>query len=95
MDAVRRYRVSGRVQGVGFRAFVWRRAGELGVTGWVRNLADGSVEALVEASADGHHRFERLLREGPRSARVEFVLVVDEIDPPALPPGFSIVRDGA
>jgi acylphosphatase len=63
--------VTGRVQGVGFRAFVQRRADELGLTGWVRNRSDGSVEA----EAAGHEaellRFVEALRAGPRHARVE------------------------
>lgn len=95
MNTVKRYRVSGRVQGVGYRAFVWRRANELGISGWVRNLADGTVEALAEASAAGHEAFENALREGPRWAQVDFVLVVDEVGPSALPSGFEIVRDGS
>jgi acylphosphatase len=92
---VRRYRVSGRVQGVGYRAYVWRRAAELGVGGWVRNLADGTVEALVEATPEGHAAFEQALREGPRFARVELVLVIDEPGAGSLPSEFAIVRDGA
>ena len=92
---VRRYRVCGRVQGVGFRAFVWRRAQELGLDGWVRNLADGSVEALVSGSVERHADFEAVLREGPRWSRVEFVVVADEVGGPQLPSGFAIARDGA
>lgn len=95
MNTIKRYRVSGRVQGVGYRAFVWRRANELGISGWVRNLADGTVEALAETSAAGHEAFENALREGPRWAQVDFVLVVDEVGPSALPSGFEIVRDGS
>jgi acylphosphatase len=94
MTKVRRYRVSGRVQGVGYRAFVWRCANELGVKGWVRNMADGTVEALAETTEPGHQSFEHALREGPGWARVEFLLVVEESDHAELPAGFSIVRDG-
>ena len=86
---VRRYLVSGRVQGVGFRAFVWRVATELGLAGWVRNNADGTVELLVEASERAHSHLERRLSEGPRWAEVARVEVEDE--PGAvLGPGFKI-----
>ncbi len=91
---VKRYRVRGRVQGVGYRAFVWRTAGELGLRGWVRNRADGSVEALVEADAESHRRLEEALCEGPRWARVENVTAVEESGPESLPEAFAIVRDG-
>ena len=47
---IKRYQVVGRVQGVGFRAFTLRRAQKIGVDGWVRNLADGTVEALAEGT---------------------------------------------
>jgi acylphosphatase len=63
--------VSGRVQGVGFRAFVQRLADELGVTGWVRNRADGSVEAEAVGREPELVRFVEALRAGPRHARVE------------------------
>ena len=63
--------VSGRVQGVAFRAFVLRRAGELGVTGWVRNRADGAVEAEAYGREPVLLRFVEALRVGPGHARVE------------------------
>jgi acylphosphatase len=91
---VKRYRIAGRVQGVGFRAFVQRHGREMGLSGWVRNLDDGTVEALVEASEEAHALFEGLLREGPSYSRVQMVLVVDEIEPEALAPGFSVRFDG-
>lgn len=74
----RRFVVSGRVQGVGFRWFVQDAATRAGATGWVRNLVDGSVEALVEGEADVVARVEAALRTGPRSARVDRVRIDDE-----------------
>ena len=89
---VKRYRVTGRVQGVGFRYFVWREAERLGIDGWVRNCVDGSVEALAHGSADELERFERCLEEGPRFSRVTSVEVADEADD-EVAPGFAIRRD--
>lgn len=79
---------------MGFRAFVLRRAQEIGVDGWVRNLSDGTVEALVAGSVADHVAFEACLREGPRFAAVQLVLVQDLQDPPPLPSGFTVTRDG-
>jgi acylphosphatase len=64
--------VRGRVQGVGFRYFVDDQARALGLSGWVRNLDDGStVEAVAEGPEDRLRDFEARLRHGPRFARVE------------------------
>jgi acylphosphatase len=63
----------GRVQGVGFRAFVARQARELGLAGEVRNVADGGVEVDAEGDPAVLERFESLVRTGPRLARVEHV----------------------
>lgn len=58
--------VRGRVQGVGFREFVWRRASILGVTGYVRNLPDGrSVEVVAEGERQALEQLLAYLREGP------------------------------
>ncbi|MEW6321780.1 MAG: acylphosphatase [Acidobacteriota bacterium] len=70
MRAARRYLVSGRVQGVGFRYFAREAALAEGLTGSVRNLEDGRVEAYAEGEADALDRFERRLRQGPAHARV-------------------------
>lgn len=64
-------RLAGRVQGVGFRAFVWRRARQMGLSGWVRNLADGDVEAEAWGDSAAVDGFLAALRQGPPSARVE------------------------
>ena len=69
----RRFLVSGRVQGVGFRWFVEREAHILGIAGWVRNNADSSVEVLAMGTRDQLAGLRSRLREGPRAARVDDV----------------------
>jgi acylphosphatase len=69
----RRFIVRGRVQGVGFRWFVEREAHALGISGWVRNKPDGSVEVLAMGSRDQLSGLRSRLREGPRAARVDEV----------------------
>jgi acylphosphatase len=71
--AARRFVVRGRVQGVGFRWFVEREAHILGIAGWVRNNADGSVEILAQGTRDQLTALRSRLREGPRAARVDNV----------------------
>jgi acylphosphatase len=85
----RRYRISGRVQGVGFRFFSEAAARREGLRGWVRNAPDGAVEILAEGEAEALERFERSIRHGPSSARVEDVQV-DLIAPTGRDPGFSV-----
>jgi acylphosphatase len=74
----RRVLVSGRVQGVWFRESTRRRATELALRGWVRNLADGRVEALFEGEADAVEAAVQFVREGPPLARVSAVEVFSE-----------------
>jgi acylphosphatase len=62
--------VRGMVQGVGFRHATVRRAHELGLTGWVANLPDGSVEAMLQGPANQIDRMLEWMRRGPPSARV-------------------------
>lgn len=78
MKVARRFVVSGRVQGVGFRWFVHDTATREGVAGWVTNLLDGRVEAFVEGDQDAVRRVEAALHSGPRSAHVERVVTIDE-----------------
>jgi acylphosphatase len=78
MRVARRLVISGRVQGVGFRYFTHDAAAREGVTGWVRNLADGRVEAYLEGESDSVARVERAIRQGPRGARVDHVEVDTE-----------------
>ena len=73
MRVARRFVITGRVQGVGFRWFAQDAAAREGVAGWVRNLPDGRVEAFAEGEADAVTRMERALRSGPRGARVDDV----------------------
>jgi len=69
----RRFLVRGRVQGVGFRWFVEREAHILGIAGWVRNNANGSVEIMAQGTLDQLSGLRSRLREGPRAARVDDV----------------------
>ena len=71
----RRFVVSGRVQGVGFRYFAFEAARVEGLQGWVQNLDDGRVEVHAEGEIEAMDRFERRLRQGPIGARVMDVLV--------------------
>ena len=70
----RRYLVSGRVQGVGFRWFVEREAATLGVAGWVRNRDDGRVEVMATGTQDQLAALHRSLQAGPRAARVDAII---------------------
>jgi acylphosphatase len=85
-EAVRRFRVDGRVQGVGFRAWMVRTGEALGLRGWVRNCVDGSVEAALAGPPRALQRMEALLGVGPRNARVSGVESV-ELDGEGLPLG--------
>lgn len=69
----RHYVVFGRVQGVNFRNSAISQARSLGVTGWVRNTADGAVEIAAEGEPEAMHVFERFLGRGPPTAEVERV----------------------
>jgi acylphosphatase len=73
----RRFLVSGRVQGVGYRYFAERSAHHTGVTGYARNLADGRVEVYGNGTAEQLDEFEGRLRVGPRSADVRSVEATD------------------
>jgi len=78
-------RITGRVQGVGFRNFTQMRARRLGVTGWVRNERDGSVRLEAEGPREALDSLVDAVHRGPRMARVENVEVdwtdaTDEFD---------------
>ncbi len=86
----RKYIVSGRVQGVGYRVFVQQTARDLGVRGWARNLEDGSVEVLGIGSSRQLDDLEGELRLGPPAADVRHVSVEDQSVPGARIEGFHI-----
>ena len=78
----RRFLVRGRVQGVGFRWFVESEARNLGISGWVRNNPDSSVEVLAMGSRDQLSNLRSRLQQGPRAARVDDV---EEFETQAVP----------
>jgi len=80
-----RLRVTGRVQGVGYRAWAAAEARRLGLSGFVRNRLDGSVEAVARGPAEALAAFAAACRTGPSGARVEAV---------ASEPALGLVPDG-
>ena len=68
-------RITGRVQGVGYRAWAIQIAGRLGLRGWVRNRVDGSVEALLIGEDKAVSRMIEACREGPLGARVSDIAI--------------------
>jgi acylphosphatase len=78
-------RISGRVQGVGFRDWTQRTAAGLGLSGWVRNLASGEVEALLSGPPEAVDRMLAAVRHGPRLARVDDVTIVEMAEPASGP----------
>jgi len=75
-----RLRITGRVQGVGYRAWALETARRLGLRGWVRNRADGSVEALVAGDDEAVAAMIEACREGPLAARVAEVAISEAED---------------
>jgi acylphosphatase len=89
MIEARRYLISGRVQGVGFRYFTLDAAAREGLGGFVANLPDRRVEVVAEGDTEALARFERAIRRGPAGARV------DAVETELLPPtghrgGFTV-----
>lgn len=75
-DTVTRHlAIRGRVQGVGYRNYIVYKAGQLGIRGWVRNRADGSVEAVVQGPPQAVEEIIACAKRGPRAAAVEDVTV--------------------
>ena len=84
--------ISGRVQGVGYRDWMLREAERRGLQGWVRNRADGAVEALVAGEEAAVRALLLALRRGPLLARVD-TIAEEEATPPA-EPGFRRLPTG-
>jgi acylphosphatase len=81
--------IAGEVQGIGYRDWMVAKARELGVSGWVRNRRDGTVEALIAGEVASVEELARLCRRGPRMAQVSSISE-DLADAPA-EPGFHCV----
>jgi acylphosphatase len=87
----KKFVISGRVQGVGFRYFAERWAEQLGIAGYVKNLWDGSVEVYAIGDSLSLEDFKLRLAEGPRSA---YVTGVSESDEPVDPRCYGFTIDG-
>ncbi len=92
-DVARRYVIRGIVQGVGFRYFAQRRAEQLGVRGYVKNLPDGRVEVYAIGSPEKLAELRQLLEIGPRSAHVTAVEEHEANVQPRYARSFSIEGD--
>lgn len=82
---IRRFHITGKVQGVYFRHSTRVEAERLAVTGYARNLPNGSVEVVVQGPAGAVERLRQWLHQGPKMARVETVLEL-ELERDTLPP---------
>ncbi|WP_340106609.1 acylphosphatase [Rhodohalobacter sp. 8-1] len=81
MDQSKKHvRLSGRVQGVGFRHFTKQNAQRLNINGWVKNLPDGDVEAVFVGEEDNVNKMLEEMKKGPRSARVDDLSVDESSD---------------
>ena len=78
MKVAKKYTITGRVQGVGYRFFAERVANQLGICGYVKNLGDDNVEVYAIGDEASLEEFKHHLAEGPRSARVTAVEESDE-----------------
>lgn len=90
----RRYFVSGMVQGVGYRFFAVRSAERFGVTGWVKNLGDGRVEAYAIGTRETLKSFRSALERGPTGAAVDDVSEEDAAVEPRFAKHFTIEHEG-
>nr|WP_294507482.1 acylphosphatase [uncultured Rhodopila sp.] len=81
--------IAGRVQGVGYRVWMMQKATALGLSGWVRNRADGKVEALIAGDMAAVEELSRACRRGPRHAEVSSI--DEEMADPPEELGFHLV----
>ena len=84
-----RLRITGRVQGVGYRDWMQRTAAGLCLAGWVRNRRDGTVEAVLSGSSVSVDHMIEQCRQGPPMAQTSRIEVLDESSEP--PPGFAVL----
>ncbi len=87
--ASKRVRITGRVQGVSYRAWTEERATRLGLDGWVRNTRDGAVEALFQGDGELVDEMIAACGDGPRAALVDSVEILAEGE--TAEPGFSVL----
>lgn len=81
--------IAGQVHGIGFRDWMVEKADELGLSGWVRNRRDGTVEALISGDVASVEELSRMCRRGPRLAVV--TSISEELADPPAEPGFHRV----
>ncbi|MDX1591051.1 MAG: acylphosphatase [Balneolaceae bacterium] len=87
----KKVKIFGRVQGVGFRHYTKQNAARLNIRGWVKNMPDGTVEALLAGDEENVEEMLEKLESGPVPARVDR-MEVDEANPDTLPDAFSVKR---
>lgn len=69
--------IYGRVQGVGFRYFTWKKTSQIGIVGYVKNMSDGSVQVIAKGNLEQLTQFRNWLQQGPKTAHVTQVLEQD------------------
>lgn len=84
--------IEGTVQGVGFRQFVKYKAKKLNITGWIKNLSDGRVEALIEGSPENVRKMVDICKSGPFLARVKKIDVNWNHNPEPDIIGFTVIK---
>lgn len=85
-------KITGRVQGVGFRYFTTKKAEALNLNGWVKNMPDGSVEVVLSGDEELIEEMLQHLREGPRSARVDKIDDISTTGKSEMYEGFNVRR---